>query len=257
MSIGGQPFQIYHLIKLGVTTYDATNIVITRTFVGIIVMFTVNIMFIQKVLSVLRGSLGLTLVVLGFTVTIIISLLGFFGFINKNFVKRVFLVINRIIKSKKVQEKEQAALEWVEKMSESTKILFFKNYWALISDLAIGVIMSSLTPLILKIGIESFSKRSYPLSLIWGITMMLNTIVFYIPTPGSSGGIEGVYQLVLSHLYEARAALAGIVIFRLVTYYLTVFLGTLLIWKFAKFKDEIEIPKNFDNLDKSRNRKRI
>ncbi|MFN6991329.1 MAG: lysylphosphatidylglycerol synthase transmembrane domain-containing protein [Fervidobacterium sp.] len=253
MSIGGQPFQIYHLIKLGVTTYDATNIVITRTFVGIMVMFTVNIMFIQKVLSVLRGSLGLTLVVFGFTVTIVISLLGFFGFINKNFVKKVFLLINKVIKSKKVQEKEQATLEWVEKMSESTKILFFKNYWALISDLVIGVIASSLGPLILKISVESFSKNSYPLSLIWGIVMMLNTIVFYIPTPGSSGGIEGVYQLVFSHIYEPRAVLGGIVVLRLLTYYLIVLIGTLLVWKFTRFRDELNISNNINNIENVKN----
>lgn len=247
MSIGGQPFQIYHLIKLGVSTYDATNIVITRAFIGIIVMFIVNIMFIQQILNILKGSIGLTLVLLGFAVTVAISLLGFFGFINKNFVRKVFVFISRITKSKKIQEKENAALEWVEKMSESTKTLFFKNYWALIFDLAIGVLISSLSPLILKLAIEGFSTRSHPLSLIWGITMMLNTIVFYIPTPGSSGGIEGIYQMVFSHLYEPRAVLAGILVFRLTGYYLIVFLGTLLIWKFARFKDEINVPKDISN----------
>jgi len=241
MLIGGQPFQIYHLSKIGVSTYDATNIAISRMFVGIVIVFAVDIMFIRQVIGILNGTVGLTFVLLGFLVTFAISLAGFFAFINKRFLFGIFKFVNKITKSQKLKNKEKAALDWIDKMSTSTKTLFLKNYWALLLDFALGLIASLFMPLELKLCIEAISGTSIPLSVIWGILMMLNTIVYYIPTPGSSGGIEGFYQLVFSHLYDNKSAMTGILMHRIITYYLIVFLGTILIWKFAKLREDTNI----------------
>lgn len=241
MSIGGQPFQIYHLLKIGVPTYDATNISISRMFVGIMVVFFVDIMLIGQVIGILKGTVGLTIVLLGFLVTLVISFAGFFAFINKKFLFGIFRFVKRLTKSQKLKNKEEAALEWIEKMSTSTKTLFMRNYWALIIDFALGLVTSVITPFQLKLCIEAVSGNSIPLSVIWGTLMMLNTVVYYIPTPGSSGGIEGFYQLVFSHLYDAKSAMTGILIHRIITYYLIIFFGTILIWKFAKLREDTNI----------------
>ncbi|MCX7653164.1 MAG: flippase-like domain-containing protein [Fervidobacterium sp.] len=241
MSIGGQPFQIYHLSKIGVSSYDATNIAISRMFIGILVVFAIDVTLISRVIGILRGTVGLTFVLLGFLVTLVISLAGFFAFMNKKFLFGVFKFINKLTKSQKLKDKEKAAIEWIDKMSTSTKTLFFKNYWALIIDFALGVLTSLITPLQLKLCIEAISNTEIPLSFIWGILMMLNTIVYYIPTPGSSGGIEGFYQLVFSHFYDTRSAMTGILVYRVITYYLIVFVGTILIWKFARFREDTNI----------------
>ncbi|MGB4755733.1 MAG: hypothetical protein WBH69_06735, partial [Fervidobacterium sp.] len=37
-----------------------------------------------------------------------------------------------------------------------------------------------------------------------------------------------------------KASMSGIVVYRFVTYYLIVFLGTVLVWRFARFRKEIE-----------------
>jgi len=240
MSIGGQPFQIYHLTRLGIPAYDATNISISRLFVGVAVVFTVDIFFISKVLSILRGTVGLTIVLVGFFVTVVITILGFLVFVNKNLLLKIFQFIGFITKSEKIKKKEADALEWLDKMSQSTKILFSKSSWSLILDFGLGLLGSALIAYQLKFAIESVSTKTLAFPVFWGIMTMLSTVAYYIPTPGSSGGVEGFYQLVYSTIYGGKASMSGIVVYRFVTYYLIVFLGTVLVWRFARFRKEIE-----------------
>lgn len=249
MSIGGQPFQIYHFTKIGVSSHDATNISITRMFESVLIVSIISVIMFKKVFWLLKGNIGLSVIVLGFIVTITISVAGFIAFVNKKFLFTIFKFISKLTKSEKLQEKEKKALEWLDKMSASTKTLFFKNYWALFLDLAIGILSSLIPSYMLKYSIEAVSNIKMPLMVIWGTINLLNTIVFYIPTPGSSGGIEGFYQLVLSHFYEPKAAMTGIFVFRLITYYFIVFLGLFLIWRFARFKEEVESVEREQSLD--------
>jgi uncharacterized protein (TIRG00374 family) len=241
MSIGGQPFQIYHLSKIGIPTYDATNIAITRMFVGIMVVFTVDLLLINQVISTLQGTIGLGIVLIGFLVTVGISVAGFMAFTNQKILFGIVKFFGKIIKSEKVKEKEESVVKWIQKMGESTKTLFLKNYWSLVIDWGLGSLASILTPLILKTSIEAVTSVHLPLANMWGILMMLNTLVYYVPTPGSSGGIEGFYQLVFSHIYDTKSAMVGILVYRIVTYYLIIFLGTALIWRFAKIREEVNI----------------
>jgi len=105
MSIGGQPFQIYHLTRLGIPAYEATNISISRMFVGIAIVFTVDIFLIGKVLSILRGTVGLTLVLIGFFVTVVITILGFLVFVNKKALLNIFRFVGFITRSEKMKRR--------------------------------------------------------------------------------------------------------------------------------------------------------
>ncbi|MGQ9856118.1 MAG: lysylphosphatidylglycerol synthase transmembrane domain-containing protein [Fervidobacterium sp.] len=240
MSIGGQPFQIYHLTKNGISSHDATNISIVRMFEGIIIVSIVDIMFIRDVVWILRGTVGLSVIIIGFLVTLGISIAGFLAFVNKDFLYKIFKFFLKFTKSEKIQEKELKAITWLDNMSASTKTLLLKNYWIVLIDIAFGIVVSVISPLMLKISIEYVSNVKVPLTTIWGVISMLNTIVYYVPTPGSSGGIEGFYQMVFSHIYGAKAAMTGIFVFRLVTYYLIIFIGLFLMIRFTRFKEEVE-----------------
>jgi uncharacterized protein (TIRG00374 family) len=239
MSIGGQPFQIYHLTKLGIPSHEATNISLTRMFEGVFITFTIDIMMLKIILRVLKGALGLSVIMVGFFVTFGITIAGLLTFTNRDLLFAIFKFFSRITKSKKLEERERKALEWLDMMTKSTRELFRKNYWTLIVDFILGLLISLIPSFMIKYAIEVMSARNVPLSVVWGVVNMLNTIVFYIPTPGSSGGVEGFYQLVFSHIYEPKAVMTGVFVFRLVTYYLIVLLGILLMWKFAGFREEV------------------
>jgi uncharacterized protein (TIRG00374 family) len=239
MSIGGQPFQIYHLTKLGIPSHEATNISLTRMFEGVFITFTIDIMMLKIILRVLKGTLGLSVIMVGFFVTFGITIAGLLTFTNRDLLFAIFKFFSRITKSKKLEERERKALEWLDMMTKSTRELFRKNYWTLIVDFILGLLISLIPSFMIKYAIEVVSARNVPLSIVWGVVNMLNTIVFYIPTPGSSGGVEGFYQLVFSHIYEPKAVMTGVFVVRLVTYYLIVLLGILLMWKFAGFREEV------------------
>lgn len=239
MSIGGQPFQIYHLTKLGIPSHEATNISLTRMFESVFITFTIDIMMLKIILRVLKGTLGLSLIMVGFFVTFGITIAGLLTFTNRDLLFAIFKFFSRITKSKKLEERERKALEWLDMMTKSTRELFRKNYWTLIVDFILGILTSLIPSFMIKYAIEAVSARNVPLYVVWGVVNMLNTIVFYIPTPGSSGGVEGFYQLVFSHIYEPKAVMTGVFVFRLVTYYLIVLLGILLMWKFAGFREEV------------------
>lgn len=238
MSIGGQPLQIYHFTKLGIPSHEATNISLTRMFEGVFITFTVNIIMLKTILRELKNTVGLSVIMVGFLVTLGITVAGILAFTNKNFLFSAFKFFSRMTKSKKLEEKEKKALEWLDKMTKSTKELFRKNYWTLIIDFVLGLVVSPISAFMLKYSIEAVSSVKVPLTVIWGAFNMINTIVFYIPTPGSSGGVEGFYQLIFSHLYDPKSAMTGIFVFRLVTYYLIILLGVFFMWRFARFREE-------------------
>lgn len=253
MSIGGQPFQIYHLTKLGVKTYDATNVSVSRMFIGIFVVFFLDLIFISKVVGILRGTLGLTLVVAGFFISLLITILGLLVYLNKKLLLSIVGTVRRLTKSQRIREKEKAIVDWIEKMTESTKYLFVRSFWAVLADFILGVIGSAVVAYQLKVSIEALETRTVPLAVFWGVMVMLNSVVYYIPTPGSSGGIEGLYQIVFSALYNPRATLGGIVVYRLLSYYLIIFLGTVLIWRFTRFRQTLsQVRRESGVVDESR-----
>ncbi|MGC9796382.1 flippase-like domain-containing protein [Fervidobacterium riparium] len=237
MTIGGQPFQIYHLTKNGVPSHVATNISVFRMFEGVIIVSIVDLIFLKDVINILRGTVGLSVIIFGFLITVGLSVAGFIAFVNKELLYTIFKFFLRLTKSEKIQEKEMKALTWFEKMSTSTKSLLMNRYWVILFDMVTGMLLSITPAILLKISIECVSNTAVQLTTIWGIISMLNTIVYYVPTPGSSGGVEGFYQMVFSHIYGAKPTMTGIFVFRLVTYYLIIFIGLFLM---IRFKENIE-----------------
>jgi uncharacterized membrane protein YbhN (UPF0104 family) len=56
--------------------------------------------------------------------------------------------------------------------------------------------------------------------------LLLNLVVYYIPSPGASGGLEGVYTMVFT-LYTGQPQLSfiAVTVWRFATYYLQIFFG--------------------------------
>ena len=55
---------------------------------------------------------------------------------------------------------------------------------------------------------------------------LLNMVVYYIPTPGASGSIEGAYQILFSSITgNSKGVLISIIGWRFATYYLQIIIG--------------------------------
>ncbi|HIP92507.1 MAG TPA: UPF0104 family protein, partial [Thermotoga sp.] len=59
-----------------------------------------------------------------------------------------------------------------------------------------------------------------------GIFFFLTLVVYYVPTPGASGGVEAIYHLTLSSLLENPSkTMTVILMWRAVTYYIPILMG--------------------------------
>lgn len=227
MSIGGQPYQIYHLSKIGIKTEDATNIIISRTLEMSFTVLIIDVIAIKPIIKAYPKSFGMSLILTGFFVSLGISILILIGFVNKKFLKNILSFFGKFSKHSLDEEK---IINWVDSLHESIKNLWVKNPWLLMFDFIMYFITVCLYTFILYLFVRKFYY--IPFSYLLGIMSLLNSIAYYIPTPGSSGGIEGTYQVVFSQIFGGTLSIRLITIYRLITFYIPLLLGTIL---FAKY----------------------
>jgi len=187
MSIGGQPFQIYHLTRLGIPSHEATNISLTRMFESVFITFTIDIIMLKTILNVLNGTLGLSVIMLGFFVTLGITIAGILTFTNRDLLFVVFKFFSRITKSKKLEERRKKTLEWLDMMTKSTKELFRKNYWTLAVDFILGLLVSLIPSFMIKYAIEVMSTKTFHY-LLSGVQSICSTLLSFISQLQVSSG---------------------------------------------------------------------
>ncbi len=234
MSIGGQPFQIYHLTQLGINSADVTNIVLSRTFGSLLVNFFIALCFLAEALRYLTNKSQILVISIGLLISIVLTVLALVAFLNAKFVAKFLSVLTKLTKSEKIRKIEENAFEWISKMSASTKKLWTEKLYVMILDMLLGALMFIfLIPIQLYLPLVYMTKRKNVASYFGFVSLfiLVNTTAVYIPTPGSSGGIEGLYKIVLSNIYGSGTATSALLIWRLVTYYLPIVVGLLLIWR--------------------------
>ncbi|ABR31756.1 hypothetical protein SU69_09735 [Thermosipho melanesiensis] len=226
MSIGGQPYQIYHLSKIGVKTEDATNIIISRTLEISFVILLLDVIFVRLILNAYPKSFGFGLIITGLLISLSISILIFLGFVNRKFLEKILIFFNRFLKNK--QEKEKI-LEWIDSLQGSIKVLWLKNPWMLIFDTFLYFLTVCMYSYIMFLLVKNTINFWY----LVGIMALLNSVAYYIPTPGSSGGIESTYQIVFTQIFGGAKAIETVMIFRIITFYIPLILSTILFPKFG------------------------
>ncbi|SHH38068.1 lysylphosphatidylglycerol synthase transmembrane domain-containing protein [Thermosipho atlanticus] len=224
MSIGGQPYQIYHLIKNKVKGEDATNIIISKTLEISFVILFLDLIFIKKVLKIMPKSFGLSVILIGFFIGLAISTSIILSFFNRKLLKKFLLFLIKIFK---LQYTETEVDNWIDNLQNSIKTLWLKNPWLLFVDMSLYFITTLLYNSILYSIIKYYYQTNISFFTLLGILVMMNTVAYYVPTPGSSGGIESTYQIVFSELFGNANAINIITIYRLVTFYIPLILGTI------------------------------
>ena len=70
--------------------------------------------------------------------------------------------------------------------------------------------------------------------------MAAMTMVFYfIPTPGASGGVEGVFYLVFERMIPSDTAASALIVWRFFSYHLSLIMGILLGSRYVMRGDQI------------------
>ncbi|MBM7558303.1 lysylphosphatidylglycerol synthase transmembrane domain-containing protein [Marinitoga litoralis] len=240
---GGQPYQIYHLNKHGLDLEHSTNIVVSRFITAMILNLIIALTSYKKVISALYGTkIESVLINTGLVISASITILIMLVFINSN------LIINILdkLKIKRLKKLKAKYLEWSNNLKVSIKFLWNEKLHIMIVDIILNLIILSLQAyaiyyLFLKYA--NLNNNFDNFIIVFGTMMLLNMVVYYIPTPGASGTIEATYQLVFSSILKIhKGVFLSIIGWRFATYYLQILFGILFrIYIKIFFKEEEEI----------------
>lgn len=233
MAAGGQPFQIYHLRSLGLRSKTATNIILSRFVEQAGIIILILVISIPKIVKTAKSmKMGSVLIYVGLGTTLFFALLFLLLLIRPDAVGKLSVgiqktafgrFIGRLTKKRKWAER---VLVWSEELREQVVFLWTEKLHIMLVDL-IGALV-----VILLQGYSLYYLLHYrvdPSLTFIDVTItfvIIWQVVFYIPTPGASGTIEGGFSLVFAGLTRApELTFTMIVVWRLTSYYAHILFG--------------------------------
>ncbi|MFW6119317.1 MAG: lysylphosphatidylglycerol synthase transmembrane domain-containing protein [Petrotogales bacterium] len=232
MASGGQPFQAYHLTTIGVNSEDATNIFMSR-FTEFLIFSTATVLvFLRTILSLLKMSGGIASKFIIFGLIVAASTVFIFGLLLWKprvlyhllaLVDRTFIgkVLRKILKKEELLKSFE---QWVTRFEKSITFLWNKKTLFIVVDLLLGGAVIFFQALSLFVVLNMVGGINIDIWELFLLFLTLNLVVYYVPSPGASGSVEGVYNLVLSGLaFNASKVVAGVIIWRFATFYFHIF----------------------------------
>jgi len=246
MAAGGQPFQIYHLQTLSVDGKTATNIILSRfveTAMTSIVMLLASTAIVFRIIRSIYGG-GSIVMYAGFSVTIIFAVVFLLMLIRPDYLGKLAVAVENtrfgrfIAKISKTHDWGLRVHAWSKDLKEDVRFLWTEKLYIMIVDILLGFGNILLQGFSLYFVLTSIlhMKLSYLDVLLSFVAV--SQVVFYIPTPGASGSVEGAFAMVFSGLtQQPETTLVAIFLWRFATYYCHIFFGVFLFsWYMRKRK---------------------
>lgn len=239
---GAQPMQVLEYKRIGVSTSKSTGALLINSTVNqiAVVILCLFSMIYYKELAKNIVSIKI-LIAIGFSMNILVLLLyiaiGHSKRIKNWLISVVDWIVNRkVFKGKLVHISDRFRLFCEEAQQAFHNSL--KNKWrfflAIIFKLIALIIFYSLPFFILRALDIDLGPNFF--GLVIGMTTFSIAMTCFIPTPGASGGIEFAFQSLFINLagVTKTVAVSGMLLWRLLTYYLLMFIS-LLIYFYLEF----------------------
>ena len=229
---GGEPFQVNCLMKYGVPMGSCANIIMVKSTVYQASVFLTSIaalIFNAASLNRLVDKFGLFFIT-GAAINFTVILFFVLFLVNKNAARKavnfVFKLLAkcRIIKNpEKYSKKKEEGLECFNRASRmiftDARVIAKVIFYQLLNLSFIYVV-----PYFLLISLEG--KYGY----FWDIITsqaVLRQITSYIPSPGASGGTEGISYFFFRNFFTRTPVVSVILIWRILTYYFNIVFSVL------------------------------
>ncbi|QGU95886.1 flippase-like domain-containing protein [Clostridium bovifaecis] len=229
-SSGGQPAQIYYMIKSGISGGAATSILAMKfiMFQGIMTIYSIIAIIVK--LSFFQKNLPkfTYICVVSFSVNTMVVIFLIFASTNKRFAGWVLSLIYMSLSKIKLIRNPEKILKKLEKELISfhdSALLMTKNYKSLIETTFLTILQ-----LTCFFSIPYFIYRSFNASYarFWDMIFaqtFLTMVTSVIPLPGASGGAEGGFYLLFGLFFDKDTIISGIILWRIITYYLAISVG--------------------------------
>lgn len=231
---GGQPAQIIELKnqEIGVGKSSSYLMIKFIIYQAILVVYT-SLVLVYK-LPMLREYYpkASLLVMTGFTINIVVILSLCLITVNANkserMIKKIIMFLNRIRIIKSPKKYVKSTKKQIEQFHD--QIIALKSETSTVIKVSICTILQLtfyfLVPYFIyrSFGLNTFNWHDFIAS-----TSFVLLITAFIPLPGGSGGAEGSFYYLFSQFFIGNLIVPAILIWRVVTYYLWMFIGAVII----------------------------
>ena len=234
-SSGGQPFQIYSYHKCNIKSATSTGVLMMNFIIYQIALNVVSLIALILYFGELsRNVSGFNvLVIIGFSINFIVLIVLILMAISKRFRNICNWFVDKICRIKFLRKHSDAIKEKVNTFVVDFQISFkslFKSFGLLVFTLLFHI-----TALACQFIIPFFILRALNIELGMGDVMMVMSLsafalgfMIWIPTPGSSGGAEWAFAELFPALIPTitgAITASATLLWRLLTYYLSIFFG--------------------------------
>lgn len=230
---GGHPFQIYHLKYRGIPAKIATNIILSRHVERLIGQALITLAAVPVVLQVaatLDFGRGLIFAGVGLVTVLAILLLVilarpdvFAAVVLRLSHRKLNTVITRVTGKPDWPEK---AIHWTKEMRAQVAYLWNERTLIMLLDSVAGILNIVFQGVSMWFMLTAITGVPLPVLhtvLTW---IVVNQLVYYVPTPGASGSVEAMHTLVFSAVTGTPGTtFVAVVLWRLATYYLHIVFG--------------------------------
>ncbi len=231
---GGQPYQLYHLVKEGINVTSATSVILQN-----FIVYQIAIVFLGAVAVIANHAFSLyaknmllgRLVTLGFIInTLVIVILFIVAFSKKLNKVLIRIGITVLTKLKIVKNKEKKLEEWDEYINKfhHSAVLLLENKWEFLGTILLNVLALCFLysiPLVLLFSTSDYTSFGLFEAIVTSAYVML--IGSFVPIPGGSGGLEFGFVSFYANFITGPKLMAIMLLWRFVTYYFGMIVGAI------------------------------
>ncbi len=232
---GGHPFQVLYLNARGIKIKDSTSIILMNFISYSLSFVIVGLVFLvfkfQYFNNLLRGQGYNYLLLIGFGVNIFATSLTFF----LAFSKKIYHLLVEVIWLKiihwpflrrfNLENKTDNIVKTIDDFNHEIKELNkHKLLWLeSVSLQIIRILINNVIPLFIFLALGE-NVAGNEINLVVG-AFFVAMVMSYIPSPGASGGAEGLFYIIFGVFFDRVSIIAAMLLWRFITYYFTLFLG--------------------------------
>ncbi len=228
MTAGGQPFQIYHLSVVGVPAETATNVIMSRFVEQAMTSLLISLAFLTQIPWIASTlGMGSRLLYVALAISLTMTMLLLVLLIRPHAIGRLAIALERTRLGRLVGRMTHrhnwapSLYSWSHRLRENVRMLWAEKTWVMVLDILMGALNIVLHASSLQFVLVGVVGTQVPLIMVIITYVILWQVVFYVPTPGASGGVEGAFALVYSGMNSALGpTVIAIFVWRLATYYL-------------------------------------
>ncbi|MDY6821175.1 MAG: lysylphosphatidylglycerol synthase transmembrane domain-containing protein [Deferribacterota bacterium] len=246
-AVGGGFIQIFYLKKGGVNIGDATAATVIRTVITVVffIIFVPIVILTEKNIRNTSYNIG----IIFYTIVILllyIFVIFFTVYKSKLFKKIIFLTLRKLKRKKIISRKRFKKINtfFLREISiyafSMLNFLKTKPYYTILSVIFSGLFLfSSFT---FSVIIIKGLGYDIPITSIIAYQVMVMFLMYFAPTPGSTGIAEGAYSFLFSGLIRSSDIVIVTAAWRFFTIYIGVIMGLIIFY--------FDIAKGFFNSNK-------